>query len=481
MVTLYYLRRFLSFCRELFGSVERAEVSQEIAELFSQIAGALEQHANLLGCPITDRDRKRLMDALGQAGSRYRQRIYQQGFSGAVVEVNSEQLRAFSETALKHIDHSIRANRREDGLYHSYNLMKVVGESVEVRRLYEMLEGQVAVLSSGALSGKESVALLDVLRKSSLYRADQASYILYPDRALPHFLEKNNLPPNAVQQSDLLQALLEVGDTRIVLQDVDGGVHFNASFRNAELLKDALEDLKQGEYGTLVAKEENTLLELYEAVFDHQSFTGRSGTFYKYEGLGCIYWHMVSKLLLAVDEVQQRSEPSLLPRLRRHYQAIREGIGVHKTPAAYGAVPTDPYSHTPGFAGAQQPGMTGQVKEDFITRFSELGLHIQGGRIGFLPSLMRRSEFLRTTGAFDYIDLAGSRRSLELEPGTLAFTLCQVPVVIHTSDERRIDTAHADGSIRRCDGLQMDAAYSASIFNREGLIERVDVFVVLED
>ena len=35
---------------------------------------------------------------------------------------------------------------------------------------------------------------------------------------------------------------------------------------------------------------------LYEEVFDHQSFTGRSGTFYKYEGLGCIYWHMVSKL-----------------------------------------------------------------------------------------------------------------------------------------------------------------------------------------
>jgi len=480
MVTLYYLRRFLSFCRERFEGVEPVEVSQEIADLLAEITGALEQRASLLSGPISDRDRKFLMDALGQAGARYRQRIYQQGFSGAVGEVGAERLREFCDIALRHIDHSIRANRRKDGLYHSYNLMKVAGDGVEVRRLYEMLEGQVAVLSSGALSAEESLALLDALRSSSLYRVDQASYILYPDRALPHFLEKNNLPAAAVAHSELIQALLKGGDTRIVLQDIDGGVHFNAAFRNAELLRSALQELKQGEYASLAAKEENRLLELYETVFDHQSFTGRSGTFYKYEGLGCIYWHMVSKLLLAVDEVQQRAEAGLRPKLQQHYQAIREGLGVHKTPAAYGAIPTDPYSHTPGFAGVQQPGMTGQVKEDFITRFSELGLHIESGRIGFLPALLRKTEFLQTSGTFDYIDLGGNPQSLELEPGSLAFTLCQVPVVVHASKEQRIDLAHTDGSISFYDGLRMDAFYSASIFNREGVIQRMDVCLKLE-
>ena len=44
------------------------------------------------------------------------------------------------------------------------------------------------------------------------------------------------------------------------------------------------------------------ILDIYEEMFDHQSFTGRSGTFYGYEGLGSIYWHMVSKLLLVVEE-----------------------------------------------------------------------------------------------------------------------------------------------------------------------------------
>ncbi len=50
-------------------------------------------------------------------------------------------------------------------------------------------------------------------------------------------------------------------------------------------------------------KEKDDVLKIYESVFNHKAFTGRSGTFYKYEGLGSIYWHMVSKLVLAVQEI----------------------------------------------------------------------------------------------------------------------------------------------------------------------------------
>ena len=49
------------------------------------------------------------------------------------------------------------------------------------------------------------------------------------------------------------------------------------------------------------------VLDIFESVFDHKSFTGRSGTFFGYEGLGSIYWHMVSKLLLAVYEVTEKA------------------------------------------------------------------------------------------------------------------------------------------------------------------------------
>lgn len=53
----------------------------------------------------------------------------------------------------------------------------------------------------------------------------------------------------------------------------------------------------------MVATDSDAVLQIFEDVFNHKAFTGRSGTFYGYEGLGSIYWHMVSKLHLAVMEV----------------------------------------------------------------------------------------------------------------------------------------------------------------------------------
>ena len=161
-------------------------------------------------------------------------------------------------------------------------------------------------------------------------------------------------------------------------------VHFRADLHNRHLLERALAErrLSDAEVAEIVA--------LYESVFHHRSFTGRSGAFYKYEGLGCIYWHMVSKLLLAVQEVlasvgQDPGEAAVAERLRRQYAGIRDGLGVHKTPEVYGAMPLDPYSHTPSFAGAQQPGMTGQVKEDLIIRLGEMGVRVEEGRLIFQP------------------------------------------------------------------------------------------------
>jgi len=447
------------------------------------VSAALARHQPLLDGPISDEDRKRVLDDLGRVGGAYRRRVYG-GFTGQRASLPAAELVAFCARALSHLDHSIRANRREDGLYHSYNLMKVVGGSrIVVRRLYEMLEGQVAVLGSGALGPGDSAALLDRLAASPLYRADQRSYVLYPDRRLPRFLEKNNIPAPAVAGSRLLTEMLRRDDRRIVARDATGGVHFNAAFRNASLLRAALEALGDGDLGALAAEEAPRILALYEERFDHQSFTGRSGTFYKYEGLGCIYWHMVSKLLLAVQEVRSgaaaSAEPAVRRRLEAHYDAIREGIGVHKSPTEYGAIPTDPYSHTPGFAGVQQPGMTGQVKEDILSRFAEMGASVDAGRLVFRPDLFRRGELLEDGGAFACIDLEGRPQRIELPKGALAFTTCQVPVVVHGAGPARVELTRADGSSKRIDGLELDGEASATIFERTGEIRRVDVFLGL--
>ena len=178
--------------------------------------------------------------------------------------------------------------------------------------------------------------------------------------------------------------------------------HFNGRFRNADDVNQMLENLAQEPaYAELVAAERGALLDLFEATFNHRAFTGRSGTFFAFEGLGSIYWHMVSKLLLAVQEVYQRGVDEGVDRevskaLVDAYYDIRAGLGFNKPPNDYGAFPTDPYSHTPVGSGARQPGMTGQVKEEILTRLGELGVLVKQGKLFFAPSLLRRDEFLPT-------------------------------------------------------------------------------------
>lgn len=481
MVTVCYLRRFLTFFIPLLQKEGQGEltVSNELVQFFNLIKGSLEKNLNLLSSPFTNEARKHLTDALGKAAGEYRTKIYQHGFEGAKSRLSYQDLGECFAIANRFLDHTIAANKRSDFLYHTYNLIAFEGGGVTVSHLSEMLEGQVAVLSSGYLSAAESLQLLDSLRQSSLYREDQNSYILYPNKELPRFLEKNRLPVANAQTSKLLSQLLEKGNKAIVEQDVLGHVRFNGNFRNSNELKAGLEKLDP-EWQHLVKEETNKILALYEEVFQHKAFTGRSGTFFGYEGLGSIYWHMVSKLLLAVQEtclkaIEQNESEELVKRLLQHYYQIQDGIGVHKTPTVYGAFPTDPYSHTPLGKGAQQPGMTGQVKEDILSRIGELGIRIDGGKLRFNPVLLKRSQFLDESQTIEYVDVQGHFQSLNLEKGSLFFTYCQVPIVYVLSQQEGISIEKDDGWEHAHNQHSLSAEDSASIFERRGEIRLIRV------
>lgn len=485
MVTLYYLRRFLNFFRNVFQSttLKEVEISVELARFFNQTIQAFDENQHLLVGAINDSDRKLVLDALGQAGSDYRFKIYEQSFSGAKQTISLEQLKNFVELGLQYLEHSIDANKRSDDLYHSYNLMAVENEEeVSIDYLSEMLEGQVAVLSAKYLSSKEALTLLDALKKSKLFREDQYSYILYPNKNLLGFIEKNRIPTASVAKSGLLEQLVKNGNTQIIEKDVKGHYHFNGNFRNADDLKAALEKLAATEYAALLEKDQNLVLQIFEEVFNHKAFTGRSGTFFGYEGLGSIYWHMVSKLLLAVQEcclkaIAENESAEVIGRLLEHYYEINEGIGVHKPPQLYGAFPTDPYSHTPAGRGAQQPGMTGQVKEDILSRFGELGIFVKEGQIHFNPCLLRKEEFLVTPKTYDYVNVSGEHQQIDLANNTLCFTYCQVPIVYQISEESGLEVVHKDDSIVKFDALKLGMETSHEIFERTGEIKLIKVQV----
>ncbi len=480
MVTLYYLRRYISFAIDLFTDAgdENFEISGTVAQLFTEIEGIFKNNLGLLLSTISDKNRKDLTDQLSTAGTKHRQTIYTGGFSGNFENISASQLAAFLIITLKYIDHSIAANKRTDDLFQTYNLITLKENEISIRHLYEMLEGQVAALSSGYLSTKQALNLLRSLEKSPLYRKDQNSYILYPDRQLAHFTEKNIIPPQLLETSLLINKLIAAKDRDIVLKDVNGDVHFHKSFRNAKLLDEAL-DRKN-----ISPKDKTKILDIYEAVFDHQSFTGRSGTFYKYEGLGSIYWHMVSKLLLSVQEnfymaVNSGATETEITEIRDFYYKIRAGIGFHKNPADYGAFPTDPYSHTPGHCGVQQPGMTGQVKEDVISRFGELGIVVKNGELSFAVGLLDKKEFLTGAGEFQYYNHAGEKATLSLEKNSLAFTIAQVPVVYKLTRTEKVRVYVKKGSVKTFPSLFLDKDTSALVFSRSGEVIRIEVMIKL--
>jgi hypothetical protein len=483
VVTLCYLRRFLQFFNRIFAAPGQKEIqiSAELLDFLSQVSGTLAQHQHLLAGKISDADRKRILDGLGQAGSDYRSRIYNQPFSGDMQLVSLETIAQLFDLGLRFLEHTIEANKRPDHLYHAYNLMTPEGsERISISYLSEMLEGQVAALSSGYVSSEGALLLLDSLKQSRLFRPDQYSYLLYPDKDLPGFLAKNQIPAAAVAQSALLAQMAADGNAALIEQDVNGVFHFNGNFKNAGDLGAALDRLAQTEYASLAAQDRQQVLQIFEDLFNHKAFTGRSGTFFGYEGLGSIYWHMVSKLQLAVQECCLKAlrdgEPSeLTNRLIAHYYEIAEGIGVHKSPALYGAFPTDPYSHTPVGKGAQQPGMTGQVKEDILSRLGELGVFVRGGRLCFDPCLLRESEFTQEAAVFAYVDVHQQSRQLPIEAGSLCFTCCQVPVVYQLGAEKRLTVLYQDHSSATSGDLQLDAPSSRAVFGRSGEVVQIQV------
>ena len=156
---------------------------------------------------------------------------------------------------------------------------------------------------------------------------------------------------------------------------------------------------------------------------------------------------------------------------------MREGLGFNKTPAEYGAFPTDPYSHTPKQVGASQPGMTGQVKEEVLSRFGELGLRVGDGAVYFQPSLLREKEFLAHSRGCQYLDVDSEWQDLTIPSKCLAFTWCQIPVVYQLDDSAAssLTLTWDDGREQQLDELALPADISTELFQRTGKVRQLTV------
>jgi hypothetical protein len=450
MVTLFHLHRYLGFVQELAaGRPDPLAVSRPVAEWFGEIRAVLDAHAPMVD---GDRERRAILDALGRAGAAYRQRV-SSGFDPTPSLLAPGDVEGWARVAMRHLEATIAAARRPDGLFHSYNLISFpTDDEAVVDHLGLMLEGQVAALASGALDPDDAVVVVEALFASDLLRADQGSFMLYPVRDLPPFLDRNLLPVDATARAPFLSSDRM---REIVATDADGRLRFRSGLVNSAALVEALGRLAIDDAERAIVED------LYEEVFRHHSFTGRSSAMYGYEGIGSIYWHMVGKLAVAVaelhrDAIERDAPADLIARLAAAYRRIRDGLGFRKDPATFGAIPTDCYSHTPAGGGARQPGMTGQVKEEILMRLAELGIQVTAGRVGFDPGLLPLGEIVP----------AGEAAS---------FTVCGVPIHLGSGDEDAATITYVGGRSERVRGRTLPAAVSSRVFSRDGTVEGIAI------
>lgn len=480
MVTVCYIRRYLQFLQKLISQSSECthlEVHEATAQFMTQLSTLFETYEPNEAAS-SEKTRAQISEALGRAGEAHRTCIYNQAF-GSIIRISKTRIERFIEHALHHIDASISVNQRHDQMMHSYNLITIKGDQIFVKNLDLMLEGQVALLSSSWLEGESAVTLCNRLRKSDLFREDQYSYLLYPDQSIPSFPERNTLDIAILSEAPLLNELLKRNIYKVVTQDHNQALHFHPAITNEDDLNHVLDQLATDATLTDSVKRDRTLiLEAWETLFNHHSFTGRSSRFFAFEGLGSIYWHMISKLLLAVQEcILNENNPTIKKQLMECYEDIRLGLGFTKTADVYGAFPTDAYSHSPRHIGAQQPGMTGQVKEEILTRRVELGIIIKHGLIHFIPEMIRSRDFSSEKKTIVFYTLNGSWKEYPTSAESFACTLCQTPIMYEQSDEFKLSILRSDGSkeTRKTESLSKEE--SQSIFYRTGEIEQITLSI----
>ena len=466
MVTLYYLYRMISFLKKLIeaSASESFALPQETAvfleEMFKLYKGtdpsSVQKWTDAAAC----KNRKAFVDIEGMLFQTQREALYANGHSTTEEKLSKAELLEGFAVFMKHLEATIDANKRPDGLYHAYNILHIGEDSMAVSDLTLMLEGQVAALSSGYLSAKDAAQMTKALKASPLYVADRNTYILYPDKELPLFWDKNNFAFEKIQKIPAVAKLMAAGCSKIFVCDdknpaADSTCHFNSDFRNVDFMRQAFAEIKAATPDMLSSADEKAFEDVYESIFNHQSFTGRSGTFYAYEGLGSVYWHMVAKLLVAVQEyIPQAQDSATKQQLVEAYYSVRSGIGFNKTPAEYGAFPTDPYSHTPAGQGAKQPGMTGQVKEEIITRWGELGINLNKGQISFAPEYLLDKEY---------------------DDNKLSFTRFGIPFTYEKCGTKTVAVTYADGKTETVEGNTLDGDIVKALFNRSKDITSVKV------
>ena len=105
--------------------------------------------------------------------------------------------------------------------------------------------------------------------------------------------------------------------------------------------------------------------------------------------------------------------------------------------------------------------MTGQVKEDIISRFFELGVMVNDGCLQINPTILKSGEFLQP--------------SYENEFPHLSFTYCSIPFVYQIDGEKGIEMINKSSEMEFTTEYTLNRSQSQRIFERNESIKCIVV------
>ncbi len=430
MVTVYHIKAYLTFLIRLYDRQQAAyQISSEVMDWMCDIAAVLSKHQG----DYQD-SAKVILDDMGQIFSDYRQHTYHELVSGKSC-MDPKTIVSHLRTFEAAIDYTIEQNKGD--VYNTYNL---ITPDFDILPMRTMLEGQSAAIGIECLDGTEICELLSAM-KQELYDTQGKYHTLYPVVKTTRFLDKNKLASNTPVFSGITE------------KDQNGILHFHASIITEQALVQALEK------SDATSEDWELLLGEFDRIFAHKQFTGRSQVMYKFEGIGCVYWHQNAKLALAVLEGVARTRKSGedATKIYQAYKELMSGFIYRKTPTECNAIPIEPYSHTSFNRSSEQPGMTGQVKESVIMRRMELGVFVQDGVLSFDPWFLSELEL-------------NQRKEVE-------FTIYGIPTKYILTDKNAasVSVIYTDGETKTFSSGTLDVETSDQIFRRSDFIKKIQI------
>jgi hypothetical protein len=117
--------------------------------------------------------------------------------------------------------------------------------------------------------------------------------------------------------------------------------------------------------------------------------------------------------------------------------------------------------------------MTGQVKEEVLTRLGELGVRVEHGCLTLAPYLLHGRERWPEASTWSCRGPQGGIVPVDVPAGGLAFTLAQVPVVMDFGAAAQLQVHWADGQVTTHPGRSLDRATTAALFARDGRVRQL--------